>query len=58
VPFGHDREAVSKQVLRFLKLLESRTWAVILMGATAQGTALQQQHDRQLEPSDQLAAAD
>ncbi len=30
--FGHDKEAVSKQVLRFLKLLESNTWAGILVG--------------------------
>jgi hypothetical protein len=30
--FGHDKEAVSKQVLRFLKLLESKTWAGILVG--------------------------
>lgn len=30
--FGQDKEAVSKQVLRFLKLLESETWAGILVG--------------------------
>lgn len=30
--FGHDKEAVSKQVVRFLKLLESTTWAGILVG--------------------------
>lgn len=30
--FGLEREAVSKQVLRFLKLLESKTWAGILVG--------------------------
>ena len=32
MPFGHDKEAVSKQVVRFLKLLESKTWAGILVG--------------------------
>lgn len=30
--FGQDKEAVSKQVLRLLKLLESETWAGILVG--------------------------
>src|SRR5688572_3079606 len=30
--FGQDKEAVSKQVVRFLKLLESKTWAGILVG--------------------------
>ncbi len=31
--FGDDHEAVSKQVLRFLKLLENEAWAGILVGA-------------------------
>jgi hypothetical protein len=30
--FGADHEAVSKQVVRFLKLLESETWVGILVG--------------------------
>jgi hypothetical protein len=30
--FRHNKEAESKQVLRFLKLLESETWAGILVG--------------------------
>ncbi len=30
--FGQDREMASKQVLRFIKLLESETWAGILVG--------------------------
>lgn len=30
--FGHDKEVVSKLVLRFLKLLETDTWAGILVG--------------------------
>jgi hypothetical protein len=30
--FGQDQEAVSKQVLRFLKFLEGETWAGILVG--------------------------
>jgi hypothetical protein len=30
--FGHEKEAVSKQVLRFLKLLDGETWAGILVG--------------------------
>lgn len=30
--FGLDKEAISKQVLRFLKLLESKPWAGILVG--------------------------
>jgi hypothetical protein len=30
--FGHDESAVSAHVLRFLKLLESKTWAGILVG--------------------------
>ena len=30
--FGHDKEAVSKQVLRFLKMLDSAEWAGILVG--------------------------
>lgn len=30
--FGHDTEAVSKQVVRFLKLLDGDTWAGILIG--------------------------
>jgi hypothetical protein len=30
--FGHDKEVVSKQVLHFLNLLDSQTWAGILVG--------------------------
>jgi hypothetical protein len=30
--FSHNKEAVSKQVLRFLKLLETETWAGIIVG--------------------------
>jgi hypothetical protein len=30
--FKHDKDAVSKQVLRFLKFLESKTWAGVVVG--------------------------